>query len=435
MYNVSEYLEFEPHIYQLAILASALSVLLTYLAGSSASVLENTLVEKEQVASAVYYSTESRPDTVIQFTLSSVDAATISDVELRFFEVLRNVASEKLDMTYMTDCIRREKRQLKYHAEVSGTFFTDSIINDFLFGNRDGSTLRELESLRVFDELEAWTDPQWKQCLRKWMTDAPHITILGKPSAKLSKKLETEEKARVAAQKERLGEEGLEELGKKLAEAKAENDREIPKQILEQFEVPDTSSIHFIDTTTARSGAARKMGYLDNLIQKIIDRDDYDLPLFIHFEHVQTNFVHISLLMNTGAIPIPLRPLLSIYLENFFSTPILRNGKRIEFEQVIMDLEKDTVDYGIESGTSLGNPEMLRIRFLVEIEKYDTAIRWLRDLLWDGIFDLTVCVGRQSIFHVSNLLTNKRLKATTARLLSDIPEEKRSGNAVSELFP
>ena len=368
-----------------------MNILLTYLAGSSASVLENTLVEKEQVASAVYFQTESRPDTVIQFTLSSVAAESLAGVEARFFEVLKDTAGKELDMVYIRDCINRERRRVKFYAETSGSFFTDSIIVDFLFGKRDGSTLRDLETLKEYDILETWTDLQWRELFQKWMAEANHVTILGKPSASLSKKLKSEEEARVAKRKETLGEKGLKELEHRLAQAKAENDKDIPKDIFDRFKVPDTQSIHFMDTVTARSGTARKIDSLNNPIQKIIDGDSSDLPLFIHFEHVETNFVHISLILGTESIPVPLRPLLSVYLESFFNLPILRNGEKLEFEQVIMDLEKDTVSYGIESGARLGNPEVLNVHFQVEADKYETAIQWLKDLLFNGIFDPTVC--------------------------------------------
>lgn len=161
----------------------------------------------------------------------------------------------------------------------------------------------------------------------------------------LSRSLKTEEAARVAAQKTRLGDQGLQELETKLANAKAENAEEIPKNIITGFRVPDTSSIHFIPTTTARSGLARQLGRLENPIQSVIDCDDTDLGLFIHFEHVETNFVHLTLLVGTETIPVALRPLLSVYLENFFNSPISRDGQVIEFEQVIMELERDTVNY------------------------------------------------------------------------------------------
>lgn len=370
--------------------ATALDVLQIYLAGSSASVLENIMVETEQLASAVYYSAEYRPDTVIQFTLSSVETEKLASVEERFFEVLRDTANKKLDMQYMKDCIQRTRRQTKFEAEHSGMFFTGAVIQDFLFGNRDGTTLNQVKSLSSYDEVETWTDQDWRKFLSKWISEAPHITILGKPSAELSRKLKVDEEARVTAQIKRLGIAGLKELEEKLDAAKAENDREIPRDILDRFAVPSTSSIHFIESTTARSGAARKMGHLDNRIQSIIDKDDKDLPLFIHFEHIPSNFVHINLLINTESIPISLRPLLSIYLENFFSTPIQRNGQRVEFEQVVMELEKDTVGYSIGSATDLGTAEVLRVLFQVEASKYETAIEWLKTMLWKNIFDLTV---------------------------------------------
>lgn len=394
------------------IAATAMNILLTYLAGSSASVLENVLTEKEQMTSGVYFSVETRPPTVIQWSLSGVATEKLAQVEARFFELLKETANQELDMVYMKDCISRERRQVKYYAEGSGVFFTDPIIHSFLFDKRGEAMLDDLKSLREYDLLEKWTDSQWKHILKEWMSEAPHVTILGRPSAELSKKLKSDEKARVAAQKEKLGEEGLKTLEERLAKAKAENDREIPRQMLEQFQVPNTKSIHFIGTITARSGAAREMGHLDNSIQKLIDKDNSDLPLFIHFEHIQTNFIHLTLVMGTESVPIPLRPLLAIYLDNVFNSPITRDGKRVEFEQVIMDLEKDTISYSAEAGSSISNPEVLLIRMVVEAEKYEFAVRWLKGLLWDGIFDLT------------------RIKATTTRLLAEIPDEKRSGSSM-----
>lgn len=393
--------------------STALNILLTYLAGSSASVLENVLVEKEQITSAVYYSTEPRPDTVVQFVLSSVATEKLADVEKRFFELLSETADKEFDMPYIKDCISRERRQIKSATEGSGTIFSESIIKDFLFGNRNGSTLKDLETLKEYDTLESWTDEQWRQFFRQWISDAHHVTILGRPSAALSEKLKKDENDRIAAQKEHLGPQGLKDLETRLSQAKAENDREIPREILTGFKVPDTSSINFISTVTARSGAAREIRIPKNDIQKIIDQDNTDQPLFIHFEHVPTNFVHITLLLGTEAIPVALRPLLVIYLENIFNSPLMRNGKKMDFEQVIMALENDTVAYTIDSGSSFGNPEILTMRFQVEPERYETAIQWLKDLLSNEMFDVT------------------RIKAITTRLLADIPEEKRDGSSMA----
>ena len=401
------------------LLHDALTVLLRYLCGSAASILDNVLVEKEQLASVVAFYVEDRDPSLIQFSLSSVETERLEEVERRFFEVLDDAASKSLDMGFMLDCIAVERRNAKYHAERSAQSFTDSIIKDFLFGDRDGSSLqKDLSSLKGFDTLESWQDDQWRHYIKEWFSEAHHVTILGKPSAALSERLKSEETARIAARKKDLGEKGLKQLQDRLAAATAENDKEIPRHLIEDFRVPSTESIHFVDTVTARSGAARELGYLDNAMQRIIDEEKSDLPLFIHFEHIQSNFADLSLLVSTELIPIDLRPLLSIYMETFFNLPMVRDGRRLEFEQIVMELDRDTVNYSIDQG--LGNSEAIKLSIQVEVDHYDTAIRWLRDLMFSSIFDL------------------ERIATTVERLLSEIPVEKRSGSdmmqAVDEMI-
>jgi Zn-dependent M16 (insulinase) family peptidase len=391
---------------------AALNVLLIYLAGSSVSVLEHTLVEKEELASAVYYYTETRPNDVIWFNLSAVATERLQEVHDRFFEVVKETASKALDMHYLQDCLARFRRQVVYATETSNTIFQDPIIEDHMYGRRDGTDLENAcRTLAEFDELERWSDEQWREFLSKYIANNKHVSILGVPSAKLSEKLKAEETSRVKAQQDKLGEDGLKKLATKLDEAKAHNDRPIPDEILDQFEVPGTESIHFIPSTTARAGLAKQMGHVENEIQKVIDKDGADdSPLFIHFEHIHTNFVHFSLVLNTSVVPFKLKPLLSVYLVNFFSTPITRNGERVEFEQVVMDLEKDTIVYSIENGRNLGNSELIRIKFVVQPEKFAAAVQWLKDMLFNSIFD------------------PERLKPTLSKMLADIPDEKRSGN-------
>ncbi|KAF4205969.1 hypothetical protein CNMCM8927_005538 [Aspergillus lentulus] len=388
----------------------ALNVALLYLAGSSASLLENILVEKEQLASAVYYATEDHPSVEIRFTLTSVETAKLAQVEKRFFEVLDDAMKKDLDMKYLKECIDRQKRTWKFSTENSASSLAEYVISDFLFGKKDGSTLLDVATLQEYDVLEKWSEDEWRNFIKKWLSDAPHVTILGVPSMKMSETLKKEEEARVAAQKKRLGPEGLKELADKLEKAKAENDKEIPKEMLEKFKIPGTESIHFVETTTARSGAALTAGRADNKVQKLVDADGSELPLFIHFEHIPSSFVQLSLLISAQSVPVHLRPLLSVYTEAFFNLPVQRDGETINFEQVVVELERDTVGYSMEGARSLGNSEMLRISFQVEIEKYSNAIAWLEELSWNSVFDV------------------ERLRAITSRLLADVPDAKRSGD-------
>ncbi|KAI1639667.1 zinc metalloprotease [Biscogniauxia mediterranea] len=393
--------------------ASALNILLTYLCGSSVAVLENVMVEKEELASSVAYWLDSRPNNVIWFQPTGVATEKLAFVEQRLISLLKEVASKPLDMAYMNECIQRERRQVKASAEESESFFATNIITDYLFGRRDGSTLKDLETLSEYEVLEKWTDEQWRNFLKKWIVDAHHVSILGKPSLKLATKQKEDELARIEKRKQELGPEGLELRRKKLEEAKKQNDVEIPASLLQKWPVPPTESIHFIRSQTARSGLARKLGLYDNSAQKVIDKAPSGAPLFVQFEDVQTNFVHIAVHVGTSKLPVKYKPLMAPFGDNFFNTPITRNGQRIDFEQVVMELERDTISYALESGTKFSDSESFLIRMQVEPEKYTTAIEWIRTMMFDSIFDIT------------------RLKASVTKQLADIPEAKRDGRVMA----
>ncbi|KAI0123454.1 zinc metalloprotease [Xylariales sp. AK1849] len=395
------------------IATTALNILLTYLCGSSVAVLENVIVEKEELASSVSNWWDARPDSVIWFQPTGVATEKLAFVEQRLISLLKEVASKPLDMTYMKECIHRERRQVKAQAEGSESFYSTNIITDYLFGKRDGSTLRELQDLSEYEALEKWTDEQWREFLKKWISDAHHISVLGKPSLKLATKLKEDEVARIEKRKQELGPEGIEKRRKLLEDAKKQNDVDIPDSVLEKWSVPGTESIHFIESLTARSGLARKLGLTSNPAQKVIDAAESGAPLFVQFESVPTNFVHITMHVGASAIPVKYKPLMPLFSDNFFNTPITRDGKRVDFEQVVMDLEKDTISYSLDSGNRLGDTESITIRMQVEPEKYATAVNWYRTMMFDSIFDVT------------------RLKAAVTKQLADIPEAKRDGRTMA----
>ncbi|KAM7195297.1 Presequence protease 1, chloroplastic/mitochondrial [Rhypophila sp. PSN 637] len=393
---------------------TAIEILLTYLCGSSVSVIENVIVEKEQLASSVTAWWDARPNSVIWFQPAGVDADKLAFVEQRLISLLKEVASKPLDMAYMKECIQRDRRQIKFQAEGSEGFYSNLIITDYLFGKRDGSTLADLQNLKAFDVIENWTDEDWRSLLRKWLSDAPHVSILGKPSMKLATSLKEAEEARVAKRKTELGEEGLKKLKETLDKAKDQNEKPIPAGVLDQWPVPDTSSIHFIESETARSGKARSLGASTNQAQKIIDAAPEGLPLFIQFEHVPTNFVHLTLHVGTSETLAKYKPLLPLFADNFYNTPVMRDGKRMEFEDVVKQLETDTISYQINGAGRVGDYEGMAIQFQVEPEKYSTMISWLRTLMFDTVFDPV------------------RIKAAIVKALADIPEAKRDGRAMAQ---
>lgn len=392
---------------------SALNVLLTYLCGSSVSVLENIMVEKEELASSVSYWWDARPNATIWFQPTGVAAEKLAFVEKRLHDLLNDVASKPLEMEYMRECISRERRQVKFSAESSEQFYSQNIISDQLFGKRDGSTLSELRTLQEYDVLDQWTDEQWREFLRKWLVDAHHVSILGKPSMAMATKVKEAEEARIAKRKAELGPDGLKKLAQKLEAAKTKNDVEIPASVIDQWPVPGTDSIHFIESSTARSGQAKTIGLGKDSAQKLIDSAEPALPLFLQFENVPSNFVNVAVHVCTSKVPVELKPLMSIFIDNFFNTPIKRDGKHIDFEDVVMELEKDTISYTLNGGGKVYDPESIFISFQLEPEKYTAIIEWIRALMFDSVFDV------------------RRLKAGISKALADIPEAKRDGRTMS----
>ncbi|KAF1845715.1 zinc metalloprotease-like protein [Cucurbitaria berberidis CBS 394.84] len=393
---------------------TAINTLLMYLAGSSVSVLVNTLVEKEHLASSVYFWVKGHYDMIVWWTLSAVETDKLEAVEKRFFEVLQEHASKPLDMSYLKDCLHRFQRQTRYASEIGQDEYKDPIIKDHLFGNRNGSDFEDaMATLSVFDKLDKWSEEDWRSYLKKWISDAHHVSILGKPSKALSEKMKADELARVKAQQEKLGEEGLKNKAQQLKEAQDENDKPIPEEIIAGVKVPSTESIHFFETTTARSGLAKKLGTSDNMIQKIIDKDENGLPLFIHFEHIQTSFVHFGLILGTAKLPTELKPLIGVYLTNFFATPTVIDGKRIEFEEVITKLEQDTIEFSVDRGSEVGSSEMLYIPFIAEAAKFETVVKWLKTMLVDSVFD------------------TERITSAVKKMLADVPDEKRDGDSMA----
>jgi len=147
----------------------------------------------EPYASYVDLSVEERPNSVIALGLASVPTKRLAEAEQKVFEVLKKTASEPLDLEYMRDCVRRTRRQIKFYLDLSGDHLRTPLITDFIYGERDGSSLKHLQNLNDLDVLEKWGDEDWRSFLSKWLADAHHVSVLGKPSSKLAKEIKVKE--------------------------------------------------------------------------------------------------------------------------------------------------------------------------------------------------------------------------------------------------
>jgi len=62
-------------------------------------------------------------------------------------------------------------------------------------------------------------------------------------------------------------------------------------------------------------------------------------------------------------------------------------GERLSHEELVNKLDNETVAYGAEMGTNGTFEELLRVSIKVEKDRYETAVSWLKDLLYGSEFD------------------------------------------------
>jgi len=63
------------------------------------------------------------------------------------------------------------------------------------------------------------------------------------------------------------------------------------------------------------------------------------------------------------------------------------NGERLAYEDAINQLDKDTVSYDVEFGVSDAFTNTICVSIEVERASYETAVAWLRDLIYGAEFD------------------------------------------------
>jgi Zn-dependent M16 (insulinase) family peptidase len=231
--------------------------------------------------------------------------------------------------------------------------------------------------LRLFDHVNS-----------RWWLDNAHVSILGKPSAKLAQDLAKNEIARIDIRKKQLGEEGLSKLKRKLEEAQEENDKPIPQDLIRKFKVPNINNIKFIQTVNAYYFPKSHPSALPrNEVEQYIDTDPSDNnPLHLVFSHTSTQFVTLAIYLTTHQLPGHLLPYLQLYLDSFFQLPIRRNGEIVNYEKVVAEVNQIAVDYsatlGVEDVT-----EVICIKIRGEISQYQALVQLLSELFVNSVFD------------------------------------------------
>ncbi|KAJ6519911.1 Metalloenzyme, LuxS/M16 peptidase-like protein [Mycena sanguinolenta] len=399
----------------------ALDIIGSYLTSSTVAPLNKEYIEIDSpMCTYIYFGEDIRATALyLPIYVGSVPTELLDEFDSKLKASLRRLVAEGIDMERMAMVINRDERQLRSKLESSkGDTFSSTVITDFLYGAEDGSELEaSMDEINQFAEVRKWTSKQWTDLIQKYYIDSNSVVVRGKPSAALVKKLAADEKARIAAQVEQLGPEGLAKAEKALDEAKAEHDKPIPTKILLDFAVPSVKSIAFIPVQSLQEqGTGRpaptKVAKSETLVEHV-QSDGSALPFFVQYDHVESDFVSVHAYFSLKTLPHRLRPLISTYMSAFFALPVVRqSGERLTHEDVVNKLDNETVSYEVGLGVSNSFAEMFRVSLKVETAHYETAIAWLKDLMYGAEFD------------------KERLQVTIAKIQQSLPEMKRDGNTV-----
>lgn len=263
-----------------------------------------------------------------------------------------------------------------------------------------------LNSNRQLTELKEKKEDFWISLLKKYFIEAKYVCIRAVPSIEEQLKMAKEETERIEKQREDLGIVGLQRKENELAKAMLSNETSPPVSMLTTVQIPSTEGIEYHPVKIYRSS--------DKVSPVGIDL--CALPVYAEAFDLHSNFIYIIASLNTNSLPVELRPYLLLFLELLTESPIMRDGKIIPYEEVVNQLEADTVATGTRLGLESSSrfscgpySNTISIMLQVEQEKYATGAMLLGELL------------NQTQFTVD------RIKVTAAKMVNDVAQAKRKG--------
>ncbi|KAF7998270.1 hypothetical protein HCN44_009668 [Aphidius gifuensis] len=389
------------------------SLLLKYLTDNSVSPLKKEFVEiDDPFACNVDFGLVENSVSLLYLVFSGVPIPKISSVKKYLIDVLNDIYNNEngIDMKRMSIVIHRHQLETLSNLEnMPHDSIAFMLIGDALYGRNNKDLEQRLNLINDLKKLAKEPLSYWKNLLKRYLLDAPCGIVNAKPSIEKQKEIEASEKKRISERKEKLGKSGLEKAELELQNAIAQNEIEIPEELLTCVPVPGTDTINFHNVRSFFTGNEEQHSRFD--VNK--------LPLYTCLDHVNTNFVYIFVVMDTSSLSKNLRPYLPLILEAIGECPIERDGKLIPYEDIVAEIESDTIAVGTKTGfdnTSRYScgifSHNITLILQIEMSKYNKGIQWIKELLYDTKF------------------TVERLKIISQKMINEITQLKKQGNGI-----
>ncbi|KAJ8960912.1 hypothetical protein NQ318_020211 [Aromia moschata] len=385
---------------------TATTLLLKYLTEFSVSPLPKEFVEIEDpYASNISYNMYENSETCVYITFEDVPVDKLPEVRPKLQAILKKILDNKdIDMKRMESIINRYKLESLSNLENSPHHTVAfMIIGHMLYGTTKGDLQQRVNPLTDLQKLLKEPQSYWLGILEKYLVENKYVAIQCVPSREEKMNMAREEKERIEEQIRRLTEAGLREKKDSLEKAIEFNEREPPMDMVTSVPIPSLKSIKFHNITRYSSASCDR---------QLIDLSE--TPVFTYFDHLKTSFVYIFALLNTSCVPAELRSYLPILLESILELPIERDGKIIPYEEVVAQLNDDTVSCSTSIGLGGGRGLFKCGNYSQTWRRRNTSfgMRWLKELLYKTVF------------------TADRLKVIAMKMNNTVSQVKRSGRSV-----
>jgi Zn-dependent M16 (insulinase) family peptidase len=209
----------------------ALDVLFNFLSDSSISLLHSHFIDKKSYCNKISYKIVEYRLGFINVSFLNAQLNVLDQIRQEFFELMNDLVNNRqtFDLTRLQNILKMKISELNDKLEDSPHETLCQIcIGDFLYGSEDESNKHEFQ-LRfsqnlIYEDLCKENVTYWLDLLRKYVLDAFHVQVIGRPSEELMKSIADEDEKRVEERKKRLGKKGLKELQTRVDNAQAEND-------------------------------------------------------------------------------------------------------------------------------------------------------------------------------------------------------------------
>ncbi|CAK0856196.1 unnamed protein product [Prorocentrum cordatum] len=428
---------------------TALSILLTYLTQDSISPLRSALAETAPpLCGKVSFSMLEQTTYLINVSLKDADVEQLGlrDAGAEVTKVLESVAAPGgagIDLARMHSVIgQRQRRHLSSVESSPHDFFCGELIGAFLyapdFTGSSGDCSAELRaSLDVpacLKGLLAWPAERWALLCDEWLLKAkgsPRVGVTGFPSKACGERIQSEDGARIAAQKESLGEAGCKAKGEAVEAAEAENDVDTPDEVSSQFALPDVEKIRLVEvsTVTAVAGACtavygKEVAQVQASLEAAAKAAGGMPACSFQFDHATgAQFVLCVAMLPVGSLTVRQLELLPLWCDVAFELPMAASdlGPAMDYEDVVKALTDATVHYGVSVGFGGGRfnvgqaGNMMAAVIKVERERYTEAPFWMARVFADAQFDA------------------ERLRVAARRMLNDVPNSKRKPQGLMQM--